>query len=320
MISNFRAFVVKFFLCGSVVRQNPIMGVFYNLLARVFIFIAVGWLLQKLLHKKFEAFEKAIINFVYYFVVPFFIFVSMLRMPAEIGAVWRIILSSVFVVFGCGILAFLFSISIKTPFRNVVLPISIMNSAYLAIPANTVLFGSEGAFWAIIYNISVTIIHFTIGILIVKNGGVAQIRDMPAIYAIILGFIFKFVFGELRFTAFLKDAYYLISQILLPIMLVFMGMKLSGLKFYKLKDVLIGVFLRMAGGFLLGILALKIFELSGAAAGVCMLTSTMPSAINTYIVAKKFNADPEFASGMIICGILASIAVIPLVFLFISGG
>lgn len=290
------------------------MDIFICIIIRVFIFVAFGWFLKKFLLKNISALENYFVKVVYYLVVPLFIFVSIVQTTAQFSYVWSLSAAAIMVVFGGGVFAFILSRILRTQFRNLVLPVSIMNSAYLAIPVNTILFGRDGTFWAIIYNISVTIVHFTLGIILVKkNESNAVLWDIPSFYAVVFGFAYRFLFHETVYADFLKEIYSPMSDIVLPLMLVFIGMKITDIKLQKFKGVLVGVAFRILGGFLLGFAAVKIFGLSGTAAAVCLLTSSMPSAINTYIIAQKFDADPEFAAGMVLVGVALSAITIPLV-------
>ncbi len=294
------------------------MDIFLKIVSNVFLFIAAGWLLQKTIPSRFNNIERYFINFVYYAIVPFFIFISIVQTSVPFSYIWKVGAASWFVLFGGGVLSFLIALLLKTEFRNTVLPISIMNTAYLAIPVNTLLWGSEGSFWAVIYNISVSIIHFTVGVLIVKKEkNFFGFWDLPAVYGLIAGFIFKIGMSNTAAETFLKNSYSNVSSVILPVMLIFMGMKITTLKLNRFSAVGVGIAARIIGGFILGYLAVKLMGLEKTAAAVCIISSSMPTAINTYILGKKFNADPEFASGMVLGGVAVSLITIPAVYYFI---
>jgi predicted permease len=95
------------------------------------------------------------------------------------------------------------------------------------------------------------------------------------------------------------------------------GYQLNFIKWPHLKLVNVGVILRMGGGFLVALILVRLFHLSGPGASVVLISSAMPSAVLTYIFAKKYEADADFAAGMILVSTLLSILTIPLVVSFL---
>jgi predicted permease len=73
-----------------------------------------------------------------------------------------------------------------------------------------------------------------------------------------------------------------------------------------------GTALRMGGGFIAGVGAVYLLGLSGVSAKVCVMTSLMPTAVNSYILAERFSADAELAAATVFLGTLCSFVLIPL--------
>lgn len=309
------------------------MKIFYELILKVFVFIGAGAIVARLISHPFVSagkrlsvlpalFERIFVAAVYYFVVPLFIVFSLVQVTETFSVIWRMVLA-VFFVLVCGAAAAaIFARASGRKYRDVALPVAVMNSAYLAIPVNTVLFGPAGAFWAVIYNVSVTIVHFTLGAMIVKGGrpgaasGIIPL-DLPALWALVAGMIIRWLFADSAPAEFMRKIYPALAAAVLPMMLFFVGMKTARMSFSVGRLAIWGVPLRLFGGFLAGILASRIFGLDGAASAVCVMSSSMPSAVNTYILANKFGADDDFAASMVLASTVLGAATIPLVAAFI---
>jgi len=288
------------------------MNLLFSLLARIIPYIFIGWIFIKLKFKNAELFVSYFVNLALYFLIPIFVFFAMWSAPLSENIInARIIIFTVIAVCFVGMLfAFLHSKIFKSNFRDIALPIIFMNSAYLAIPLNTIFFGKDGTFYAIIYNIILTILHFSFGLWFV-SGSVKEIFRLPVLYFAFFG-IFLNLTG-VRLSDGLINFSELLSSVTLPVMLCLVGYQIHSINVSTLKKVFVGVFFRMFGGLIVAYIFCKVFNITGTVKGVCLLSSSMPSAVNTYILNKKYDADYSFASSMITVGLVMTLIVVPLI-------
>ena len=68
-----------------------------------------------------------------------------------------------------------------------------------------------------------------------------------------------------------------------------LGVALSKLKVFAVKETLIYSFIRVIIGPIIGLLFVKFFNLSGVEAGVMFIQASMPSAVLTYLVAEIYS-------------------------------
>ena len=288
------------------------MDLLFNLLVKIIPYIFIGWIFTKLKFKNAELLINYFINFALYFLIPIFVFFAMWSAPLSENIVnAKSIFFTVLAVCFFGVLfALMYSKIFKSNFRDVALPIIFMNSAYLAIPLNTVFFGKDGTFYAIIYNVVLTVLHFTFGLWFV-SGYIKEIFRLPVLYFAFFGIYLNLIgvklsVGLLRFSE-------ILSSVTLPVMLCLVGYQIRMVSVSVLKKVFAGVFFRMFGGLIVAYIFCEVFNITGVVKGVCLLTSSMPSAVNTYILNKKYDADYSFASSMITVGLVMTLIVIPLV-------
>ncbi|MFH0948618.1 MAG: AEC family transporter [Elusimicrobiota bacterium] len=291
------------------------MDLLLSLLVKIIPYIFIGWFFTKLKLKGAELLINYFVNFALYFLIPIFVFFAIWSASLSENIVnARIILFAVLAVFFFGILFAMMYLKIfGSNFRDVALPIIFMNSAYLAIPLNTVFFGSEGTFYAIIYNIVVIFLHYTFGLWFI-SGSLSEIFRLPVLYFAVFGIFLNLTGIKLsdEFLHFSK----VLSSVTLPVMLCLVGYQIRTVNVFRLgelKKVFMGVFFRMFGGLIVVYIFCRVFNITGTVKGVCLLTSAMPSAVNSYILGKKYDADCSFASSMIVVGLAMTLIVIPLV-------
>jgi len=295
---------------------ETLIEVVIRLVSKVFVFAFVGYLIGKIRRGFIRPLIAIIIDGSLYFLIPFFFFLSMWKSSADIPTAKKVALIAALVVIACGLMAYLFSVIYGMEFRKICLPIMFMNAIYLPVPISTVFFGSEGMTYSVIYSLVAGILHFTLGIYLVsRKEHFREIIRMPMIYAALAGI----VLNQVEVT--IPTPFFQISKglevVALPAMVGLVGYQLNLVQKRYLRLVNIGVILRLGGGFLVALILIRLLHFSGPGASVVLLCSAMPSAVLTYIFAKKYDADADFAAGMILVGTLVSIVTIPLIISFV---
>jgi len=295
---------------------ETLIEVVIKLVSKVFVFAFVGYLIGKIRRGFIRPLIAIIIDGSLYFLIPFFFFLSMWKSSADLPTTKKVALIAAVVVIACGLMAYLFSAISGTEFRRICLPIMFMNAIYLPVPISTLFFGSEGMTYSVIYSLVAGILHFTLGIYLVsRKEHFREIIRMPMIYAALAGI----VLNQVEVT--IPPAFFQISKglevVALPAMVGLVGYQLNLVQKRYLRLVNIGVIFRLGGGFLVALILIRLLHFSGPGASVALLCSAMPSAVLTYIFAKKYDADADFAAGMILVGTLVSIVTIPLIISFV---
>ena len=130
------------------------------------------------------------------------------------------------------------------------------------------------------------------------KGSLLQVLRTPSIYAVTLGFLFKWLKVDLT-KFFFWPAPVFISNGLVSIALLTLGIQLSRVKVnFKNVDVYIAGFLRLIGGPLIAGLLIFLFGYEGITAQVLLISSSVPTAVNTALLA-EFRNEPGFASQVV---------------------
>jgi hypothetical protein len=284
-----------------------------NFWLKIFIFIIAGYILrrQNLIPDKVV---KFFIGAAVYFFIPLFILMAAwanTSAPAEMVKIGGVAVG----VIAVGALYALFFVKSivhsrkKIPFRNVCLTFMFMNSAYMSIPVNSYYFGAEGTTFAVIYNIVATVLFSTVGIWFVGKKGISEIFRIPFVYAAAAGLALNF--ANVPRPAVVIELTNIMKTYALPAMLTFAGYQINLANTLKVRLAISGAAFRMLGGFAAGFLIALALGLKGNAFGTAVIASCMPPAVNSYIMAEKYSADPEFAATAVFIGTIASFFIIP---------
>jgi predicted permease len=290
--------------------------VIYKLLSKIFIFAFIDYLIGKMRKGFIRPLIAVVIDGSLYLFIPFFFLLSMWESSADFLITKKVVIIGISIVIACGLMAYLFSILYRVEFRQICLPIMFMNTIYLGIPINTLFFGSEGMTYAVIYSLTQGFLSFTLGIYIVsRKEHFLQVIKMPLIYAALVGVVLNQ--GKVGVPVILLNISQGLKNVVLPTMVGLVGYQLNFIKWQQFRLVNIGVLLRVGGGFLIALILVRILDLSGPGASVALISSALPSAVLTYIFAKKYEADADFAAGMIFVGTVVSMVTIPLIVSFV---
>lgn len=125
---------------------------------------------------------------------------------------------------------------------------------------------------------------------------IKKIFSMPSIYAIPLALLLKYLNIDIKPTPIWPTLEY-IKNGLVPIALISLGVQLSKTKFdFKDLDVNIAVFTRLAIGPMIALALIHILNFDGIIAQVLLISYSVPTAVNTALIAVECGDNQDFAS------------------------
>ena len=197
-------------------------------------------------------------------------------------------------------------------------PYFLPNTGNMGIPICLFAYGTLGMGVAAAISSLVILLHFTINIFLAsKKFDIKIILKSPPTYAVIVAVFF--LYFDLEMPKVVINTVMLLGYAMIVLILMSLGVSLTQLKVFSLKDSIISSIGRVVIGPLIGFLIIKIFKLSGFAAGVLLIQSAMPSAILTYLVAEMYSPKKvvDSISSMIVVSTLMSLITVPII-VFIS--
>jgi malate permease and related proteins len=314
------------------------MDIFIQILGHnilpIFILISLGLLLGR----KFNLDIMTLSKFNFYIFTPTFAFQNLYikKIPLEMVRVF--ICVAVFMLVNYLIAVIVakirkYGISKANAFKN---SLMFYNSGNIGLPLITLVF-SGSAFiingnnpylnTAITAQIMVMILQdITVNTIGFFNGGrsdlhfkesVKKVLNMPAIYIILLAFIFKLIPSYDLTKSLVWPAIIYIKDGLIPIALMTLGVQLSKTTInLKDKDVYLASALRLVGGPMFIFCLVNIFGFYGVIAQCLMISSAVPTAVTTALIAVECNNNVDYATQVVVSStIFSSLSLIIVIFL-----
>ena len=193
-------------------------------------------------------------------------------------------------------------------------PFFLPNTGNMGIPICLFAYGTLGMGVAAAISSLVVLLHFTANIFLAsKKFDIKIILKSPSSYAVIVAV--SFLYFDMEMPKVVLNTVMLLGYAMIVMILMSLGVSLTQLKVFSLKSSLISSVGRVIIGPIIGFLVIKIFNLSGFAAGVLLIQSSMPSAILTYLIASMYSPKEivDNISSMIVVSTLMSLITIPFV-------
>lgn len=214
-------------------------------------------------------------------------------------------------------LVFLFAFSMafillcKKSQRTYLGPLAFTNTANMGIPISMLALGEEAAVIAIVIFMVTSIIQFSLGVAIVngKNAMSAMFKA-PVFYATVAAF--AIVLLDLPVAAPVVETLDLVGVMAIPLMLISLGVSLQSLQVKDLKTSIIMSVFRLASGFAIGLLVCHLFALEGIVRGVVIIQATMPSAVASYMIARRYNQQAKEVASVVVVSTVLSFLTLPL--------
>ena len=226
--------------------------------------------------------------------------------------IYAIILLAVF-----GIVGLVFLVLMKKDYIRELPTFILPNTGNMGIPICLFAYGELGMGMAASISSLVVLLHFTLNIFLAKREFDFQIIfKSPAFYAII--FTVLLLYFEEPIPQFVMNTVMLLAYGMIVMILMSLGVALTQMKVFSFKDALITSTGRVIIGPIIGFVVVKIFDLTGAAAGVVLLQSSMPSAILCYLIASMYSPKEivDNISSTIVVSTIMSLVTIPIVLFF----
>lgn len=248
--------------------------------------------------------------------IPIMVFYNLSEKMPPLLEIGIFSLGGVIVVFGSSIVAYPFVRLLKLNARTFLPPIMFNNSINLGLPLALFAFGEDAMSLAISLAIVQIIGQFTIGS--ICYSGSFSLRNLltnPVIIATILGVSFNLF--SFHLPSFVLMSLKMMSAVVIPLILVSLGVRLSNfeLKFWKIS--LLGAILTPLSGVIMALVAIEIFGYSGIYASLLILFGALPPAVLNAIMAEQHGKDAVLVASVVALGNLFAIIAIPLVLIFI---
>ena len=283
----------------------------FEVLFPVFFIVGIGYFLGK----KNTNFDTTFItNYSANFGAPALFIFAITSSGVKFDIFSEYFIYSIIALASFSIVGIIFLILMKKDYVRELPPFFLPNTGNMGIPICLFAYGSLGMGVAAAISSLVVLLHFTLNIFLAsKKMDLKIILKSPSTYAVIISVLF--IYYELEMPQFVLNSVMLLGYTMIVLILMSLGISLTQLKVFSIKSSIISSIGRVIIGPLIGFLIIKIFNLSGYAAGVLLIQSSMPSAILTFLIASMYSPKKivDSISSMIVVSTLMSLITVPIV-------
>ena len=273
----------------------------------VFLIVAIGYGYARRHAPDLSAFNRIALDVL----APLLVYSALAAKDFRLGDHLALLIGGAILILGSGLLAWPLARALGAQPRTLVPVVMFNNCGNMGLPLALLAFGSEhfGAAVAL-FSIS-NLLHFSLGARI--TSAAARSRDLltsPLMIATLLGFASAMT--ELRPPEALLSGMKLLGDALLPMMLFALGVRLTALTRNGLALGFLGAFARPLIGLAIGIPLAWALELEGAARGQLLLFAALPPAVIQFMLAERYQQEPDKVGAMIMLGNALALLFVPL--------
>ena len=279
----------------------------------VFFGVAIGFIWSRL-GKPFDT--KSVTSLVFNLGTPFLIFSGLTRLdidPVNFANLALVIIVALLLFFVISLLILMiFRLDVRTYLATIMIP----NTGNVGIPLCFLTFGELGLAFAIIVYTIVSLTQFTLGMAIAAGGfSLLELAKNSLIYAVLAALLVMMTDYQLPY--WFANTVHVFSQFAIPLMLISLGVSIEKIKVTSLPRNMALSCVRLIMGLGVGLFVSYAFGLEGVAKGVIVLQCSMPAAVFNYMLAVRYENNPEEVAGLVVTSTVISFVTLPVLLAFI---
>ncbi|MBT5074647.1 MAG: AEC family transporter [Kordiimonadaceae bacterium] len=247
---------------------------------------------------------------------PCLVFVGLLSLGQDLSSLSTFIFASFIAISLMLIVTTIFVFVTGLPKRGYIISLSSSNCGNMGIPLCLFAFGDIGMSFAIAYFTVGSFFQFTVALFIshgnLKPGSLIRVSLLWGIFAALF-----FILTERSPPTWLMNTTELLAGVTIPLMLLTLGASLATLKVVKFGKIFSIGLLKMALGMSIGIATASYFGFEGVERNVLIMQMSMPVAVFSYLLASRYNRNPDEVASLIFTTTLISFITVPLMLVYL---
>ncbi len=243
------------------------------------------------------------------------------RIDSDFGALQQVMLVALVVLVVLGVIGVTIIRLMKVDLSTFLPTLLFPNSGNMGLPLCLFAFGERGLALAMVFFLVMLVAHFTLGIAVVTHGrgsAMERIKEQarqPILYAFVIGLCVAIF--EWSLPVWISNTVGLLAGLTIPMMLLTLGVSLVTLKVSDWPHALVFSVIRVLGSLLVAWLACEWLSVDDVVTrGVILLQATMPAAVFNYILALRYERNPQAVAGVVVMSTVISLMIIPVVLSF----
>lgn len=273
----------------------------------VFFIVVLGWWYGRRARPDLTMFNRIVLDVL----TPLLVYTALADKAFRLSDYGPLLAGGALLMIASGLLAWPLARVARTPARTLVPVVMFTNCGNMGLPLALLAFGSAGVGPAVaLFSIS-NLLHFSLGARITSAH--ARTRDLllsPLMVATALGFA-SAVTG-VRPPDMLFTGMKMLGEAMLPLMLFSLGVRLTLLRREDIPRGLLGAFARPLIGLLVALVVAQMLGLEGMARAQLLLFGALPPAVMQFMLAERYQQEPERVAAMILLGNALAVLFVPL--------
>jgi malate permease and related proteins len=239
----------------------------------------------------------------------------MAKVQVDASIMGDVALATAIIMTSMGLIGWCWLRALKLPIGTYLPPLIFPNNGNMGLPLCLFAFGQTGLALALGSFMVMMVATFTVGLLLVSDGEetwpkrLQSVAKQPVIYAMLIAVILLVTHTELP--RWLSNTVDLLGGIAIPLMTIALGVSLATLKIQFLQRSIAFSIARVFGGLFLGYVVCLLLGLTGVPRSVVLLQAAMPIAVFNYLLALRYQRQPEEVAAMVLVSTLIAFAGLP---------
>jgi predicted permease len=273
----------------------------------VFLIVGIGYWYARRVRPDMGGFNRIVLDVL----TPLIVYTALAGKEFRLAEQARLLVGGALLIVATGVVAWLAARATRTQPRTLVPVVMFTNCGNMGLPLALLAFGQPGFGAAVaLFSIS-NVIHFSLGVRITSAH--ARSRDLllsPLMIASALGF--ASAASGVRPPELLFTGMKMLGDAMVPLMLFALGVRLTQLKRADVPRGLLGAFLRPMIGLAVALPLAAALHLEGMARAQLVLFSALPPAVMQFLLAERYEQEPERVAAMILLGNALAVVFVPL--------
>lgn len=285
----------------------------FNVVSPVLLIALIGFLWVK---KGYEYPTEFVTRVNMNFGAPCLVFVGILNLGGDLVTMSTFMVASFVAIVTMLLVVIAFVYATGLPKRGYIIALSSSNCGNMGLPLSLFAFGQAGMSLAVAFFAVGTFFQFTVALFIshgnMKLGSLLRISFIWGIFAALF-----FIGTDTAPPTWLMNTTELMAGLTIPLMLLTLGASLATLKVIKKGRIVAIGLIKMATGICIGMAVAGYFGFEGVERNVLIMQMSMPVAVFSYLLASKYNRNPEEVASLIFTTTLISFVTVPLMLAFL---
>ena len=273
----------------------------------VFLIILLGYLYARRVKPDMSMVNRISMNVL----APALIFSVLASKDFDVAAHWKLMLGSVGVVVGSGLIAWAIARFMKVDPRTLIPPVMFNNCGNMGLPLAALAYGAAGFGPMVALFVISNLLHFTLGVWIINHHAkFGNLLRNPMVVSTIAGFAFALTHPTLP--EWLTVAIKLVGDALIPMMLLSLGARLADVRWDAVRLGIVGGVACPVTGLLMALLLAPALGLDATQRGLLILFGALPPAVLNFMVAEAFRQEPHKVASIVLIGNVLSVIFVPI--------